>query len=164
MPILKATLLGAACPAPCRCLTERAWGLHHHRPREQKRIACGEGIGPQVRRIGAGLSDSSARPTLMGTRCASVNACSLYANTKVPALHCDQLECLIPLHARGTLALERLAGDTNGDLVSIFTKPWSEGTIGIRVSPLRLLETLAVLLPLSRTYLVRYGGVSRLIV
>jgi hypothetical protein len=39
-----------------------------------------------------------------------------------------------------------------------FTRPWSDGTIGIKLSPLELLEKLAAIVPLPRVYLVRYGG------
>ena len=36
--------------------------------------------------------------------------------------------------------------------------PWSDGTTGIRLSPLELLEKLAALVPLPHVHLVRYGG------
>jgi hypothetical protein len=36
--------------------------------------------------------------------------------------------------------------------------PWSDGTTGIRLSPLELLEKLAALIPLPHVHLVRYGG------
>ena len=55
-------------------------------------------------------------------------------------------------------ALERLAEDAHGDLVYTFTKPWSDGTTGIILSPLELLEKLAALVPLPRVHLVRYAG------
>jgi Putative transposase len=60
--------------------------------------------------------------------------------------------------ARGAVALECLAQDANGDLVYTFTHPWSDGTTGIRLSPVELLEKLAALVPLPRVHLVRYGG------
>ena len=56
------------------------------------------------------------------------------------------------------MALERLEEDAQGDLVYTFTKPWSDGTTGIKLSPLKLLEKLAALVPLPRLHLVRYGG------
>src|SRR2546428_13597153 len=46
----------------------------------------------------------------------------------------------------------------NGDLVYTFTHPWSDGTTGIRLAPLELLEKLAALVPLPHVHLVRYGG------
>src|SRR5262249_52013779 len=36
--------------------------------------------------------------------------------------------------------------------------PWSDGTTGIKLSPLELLEKLAALVPLPHVHLVRYGG------
>jgi hypothetical protein len=38
------------------------------------------------------------------------------------------------------------------------THPWLDGTTGIRLSPVELLEKLAALGPLPRVHLVRYGG------
>jgi hypothetical protein len=68
------------------------------------------------------------------------------------------LERLIRYTARGTVSLERLQEDANGDLLDTFTHPWSDGTTGIRLSPLELLEKLAALVPLLHVHLVRYGG------
>ena len=56
------------------------------------------------------------------------------------------------------MALERLAEDAHGDLVYTFTKPWSDGTTGIKLSPLELLEKLVAIVPLPRVHLVRYAG------
>ena len=106
----------------------------------QQRIAFGERAGQQVRRIGSGFGDAGETPTLTGPRCASVHGVFLYANTQVPAHRRDQLERLLRSTARGAVSLERLAQDANGDLVSTFTHPWSDGTTGIRLSPLELLE------------------------
>ena len=83
---------------------------------------------------------------------------SLHANTQIPAHRRDQLERLIRYTARGAVSLERLAQDANGDLVSTFTHPWSDGPTGMRFSPLELLEKLAALVPLPCVHLVRYGG------
>src|SRR5262245_32028078 len=124
----------------------------------QQRIAFGERAGQTVRRIGAGFGHASEVPTLTGPRCASVQGFSLHANTQVPAHRRDQLERLIRYTARGAVSLERLAQEANGDLVYTFTQPWSDGTTGIRLSPLELLEKLAALVPLPRVHLVRYGG------
>jgi putative transposase len=48
------------------------------------------------------------------------------------------LERLIRYTARGAVSLERLTQDANGDLVYTFTHPWSDGTTGIRLSPMEL--------------------------
>ncbi len=124
----------------------------------QQRIAFGERAGQKVRRIGSGFGDEGERPTLRGIRCASVHGFSLHANTQVPAHRRDQLERLIRYTARGALALERLHQEANGDLVYSFTRPWSDGTMGIKLSPLELLEKLAALVPPPRVHQVRYGG------
>ncbi len=124
----------------------------------QQRIAFGERAGQQVRRLGAGFGREGEAPTLTGPRCASVQGFSLHANTQVPAHRRDQLERLIRYTARGAVSLERLTQDANGDLVYTFTHPWSDGTTGIRLSPLELLEKLTALVPLPRVHLVRYGG------
>src|SRR3989442_4405609 len=124
----------------------------------QQRIAFGERAGQKVRRIGAGFGSEGEAPTLTGPRCASVHGFSLHANTQVPAHRRDQLERLIRYTARGAVSLERLTQDANGDLVYAFTHPWSDGTTGIRLSPLELLEKLAALVPLPHVHLVRYGG------
>jgi len=124
----------------------------------QQRLAFGERAGQQVRRLGAGFGAAGEAPTLTGPRCASVQGFSLHANTQVPAHRRDQLERLIRYTARGAVSLERLAQDANGELVYTFTHPWPDGTTGIRLSPLELLEKLAALVPLPRMHLVRYGG------
>src|SRR5262249_12525670 len=109
----------------------------------QQRLAGGERAGQPVRRIGAGFGSEGEAPRLTGPRCASVHGFSLHANTAIPAHRRDQLEQLIRSTARGAVSLERLREDANGDLVYTFTHPWSDGTMGIRLSPLELLEKLA---------------------
>src|SRR5262245_51483233 len=124
----------------------------------QHRIACGERAGQHVRRIGSGFGAEGEAPRLTGPRCASVNGFSLHANTSIPAHRRDQLEQLLRYTARGAVSLERLQEDAHGDLVYTFTHPWSDGTTGITLSPLELLEKLAALVPLPHVHLVRYGG------
>src|SRR5262247_3526801 len=124
----------------------------------QQRLAWGERAGQYVRRIGSGFGYDGEAPRLTGPRCANVHGFSLHAQTHIPAHRRDQLEQLIRYTARGAVSLERLTQDANGDLVSTFTHPWSDGTTGIRLSPMELLEKLAALVPLPRVHLVRYGG------
>ena len=120
----------------------------------QQRIAFGE----RVRRMDAGFGAEGETPTLTGPCCASLQGFSLHANTQVPAHRRDQLERLIRYTARGAVSLERLTQDANGDLVHTFTHPWSDGTTGIRLSPIELVEKLAALVLLPRVHLVRYAG------
>src|SRR5712691_12903626 len=123
-----------------------------------QRIAFGERAGQHVRRIGPGFGYEGERPALTGPRCARVHGFSLHANTEIPAHLRDQLERLIRYTGRGAVSLERLAEDAHGDLVYTFSRPWSDGTTGITLSPLEFLEKLAALVPLPRVHLVRYAG------
>jgi hypothetical protein len=56
------------------------------------------------------------------------------------------------------VSLERLDINADGDLLYTFTRPWPDGTTGIKFSPLELIEKLAALVPLPRQHQVRYGG------
>ncbi len=111
-----------------------------------------------MRRIGSGFGYEGERPELKGHRCTSVNGFSFHANTDIAAHRRDQLERLMRYSARGAVSLERLTEDANGDLVYRFTRRWSDGTTGIKLSPLELIEKLAALVPLPRAHLVRYSG------
>jgi hypothetical protein len=73
-----------------------------------------------------------------------VNGFSLHANNEIPAHRRDQLERLLRYTGRGAVSLERLTDDANGDLVYIFSRPWSDGTTGIKLSTLEFLEKLAL--------------------
>ena len=108
--------------------------------------------------VDAARALGSERPELTGPRCTSINGFSLHANTQVPAHRRDQLERLIRYTTRGAVALERLAEYANGDLLYSFTKPWPDGTTGVKLSPLELLEKLEAIVPLPRVHLVRYAG------
>lgn len=56
------------------------------------------------------------------------------------------------------MSLERLEEDASGDLLYTFPRAWSDGTIGIKLSPLELLEKRATWVPPPRVHQVRYGG------
>jgi hypothetical protein len=122
------------------------------------RIAFGERAGEKVRRIGSGCGYAGEQPALTGPRCTRVNGFSVHANTEIPAHRREQLERLMRYTARGAVSLERLAQDANGELVYRSNRPWSDGTTGIPLSPLELLEKLAAFVPLPRAHLVRDGG------
>src|SRR5215813_14935898 len=109
-------------------------------PRCSSASPLASGLDSRSGRIGSGFGAEGEAPRLTGPRCASVQGFSLHANTQVLAHRRDQLERLIRYTARGALSLERLAQDANGDLVYTFAHPWSDGTTGIRLSPLELLE------------------------
>ena len=52
----------------------------------------------------------------------------------------------------------RRGQDEGGDLLYTFTRVWSDGTMGIKLFPLELLEKLAALVPPPRVHPVRYAG------
>ena len=60
---------------------------------------------------------------------------------------------------RPPLAAERLRLLENGDVLLALERRWSDGTTHLRVSPVALLERLAVLIPRPRINLVLYHGV-----
>jgi len=124
----------------------------------KQRIAFGKRAGQKVRRIGSGCGYAGAHPALTGPRCASVGGFALHATTQIPAPRRDQLERLMRYTARGAVALARRAEDAHGDRVSTCSRPWSDGTTGMKLSPLELLEKLAAVVPLSRAHRVRYAG------
>jgi len=95
--------------------------------------------------------------TFLASFDADPDAKGLPADTQVPAHRREHLERLLRSMARGAVALERLYEDARGDLVYTCTKPWSDGTTGITLSPVALLEKLAALVPLPRVHLVRSG-------
>src|SRR5439155_17468521 len=127
----------------------------------QQRMACGERAGQRVRRIGAGFGSAGEVPTLTGPRCASVQGFSLHANTDIPAHRRDQLERLIRYTARGAVSLERLQAEATGDLVYTFTHPWSDGTTGMRLSPLELLRSSRRWSPCHTSIWCAMGAASR---
>ena len=141
-----------------RCATPPQSSPAPWRPRSSSASPLGTGPGSRSGASARALVTRARRPRLTGPRCASVHGFSLHANTAIPAHRRDQLERLIRYTARGAVSLERLQQDANGDLVYTFTHPWSDGTTGIRLSPLELLEKLAALVPLPHVHLVRYGG------
>ena len=55
-----------------------------------QRVAFGERMGQQVRRIGAGFGHEGEAPTLTGPHGASVQGFSLHAHTHIPAHRRDQ--------------------------------------------------------------------------
>jgi hypothetical protein len=109
-----------------------------------QRMALGERAGQQVRLMGSGFGYAGERSARTGSRCASASTGSVGT---LDAVH----------------GARRCGAGTSGrrcpwGLVYTFTKPWSDGTTGLTLSPLELLEKLAALVPLPCVQLVRYGG------
>ena len=134
-------------PGMIRCATTSLRSPAPWRPRSSSASPVASGLASRCAASARALALRARRPRLTGPHCASVHGFSLHANTQIPAHRRDQLERLIRYTARGAVSLERLQEDANGDLVYTFTHPWSDGTTGIRLSPLELLEKLAALGP-----------------
>jgi len=116
--------------------------------------------------------DTCQKELLLPFSCKRRGFCPSCAGRRMAQTAAHLVECVIPwvptrqwvvsvpmpLRYWMSSSKERLAEDTNGDLVYTFTTPWSDGTTGITLSPVELLEKLAALVPLPRVHLVRYGG------
>src|SRR5215831_9460379 len=96
--------------------------------------ASARALAMQARRHG---SLGCAVPVSTGFRCTPTRRCQ-----RIGEINWHSSSAIQPV------ALERLVQDTNGDLVYTCTHPRSDGTPGIRLSPLELLEKLAALVPL----------------
>ena len=128
------------------------------RPRCSSASPLGSGLASRSGASARALAARARRPRSRGPAAPACRGFPCMPTPRSPAHRRDQLERLIRYTARGAVSLERLTQDANGDLVYTFTHPWSDGTIGIRLSPLELLEKLTALVPLPRVHLGRYGG------
>jgi hypothetical protein len=80
-------------------------------------------------------------------------------------MRCGGIGIMVGLYLSGILHRHMKSGFilpiSHGDLVYTFTRPWSDGTTGITLSPLDLLEKLAALVPLPRVMWYGMGAVWR---
>jgi len=124
------------------------------------RIATGGRTGKLVRRVG---SRSLARRTRSGRRRrpmqAEAGGFDLHARVRVSRGQRGQLEKLGRYLLRPAICLERLRLRGDGLYQYDFRRPWADGTSGIVLEPLELMEKLAALIPIPRANLVRYHGV-----
>jgi hypothetical protein len=65
-----------------------------------------------------------------------------------PAHRRDQLARVMRYTARGAMALERLGEEVPGDRMDTCARRWSDGTTGITLAPVELVEKLAAIVPL----------------
>ena len=118
-------------------------------------IATGERAGQRLRRA---LKDAAA-----GVRtaplCFASKGFSLHAATRIAGTDRRGLERLCRYVARPALAAGRLRLLDSAHLSFALKTPWSDGTSHLLLSPMELLEKLAVLVPPPRLHLLRYHGV-----
>ena len=83
----------------------------------------------------------------------------LHAGVRVGRGDRRRLEQLARYLMRPALCVERLTRRSDGDYEYRFRKPWADGTEGLVLTPIELMERLAALVPIPRANLVRYHGV-----
>jgi hypothetical protein len=126
----------------------------------QGTTAAGDRAGVQTRRCGEALDHAGAGP--LPPCHASQDGFDLEAGMRVRADQRDRLERLCRYVLRPPLADERLRLLDNGDVLLALERRWSDGTTHLRLSPVEVLERLAVLIPRPRVNLVLYHGVPGL--
>jgi len=124
------------------------------------RIATGARTGKLVRRVGnrmlARRSQPAERRRPMQARSGGFD---LHARVRVPKKQRGRLEKLGRYLLRPAICLDRLRLRGDGLYQYDFRRPWADGTSGIVLEPLELMEKLAALIPIPRANLVRYHGV-----
>jgi len=124
------------------------------------RIATGARTGKLVRRVGnrilAHHGDPDARSRPMQARSGGFD---LHARVRVSKNQRRHLERLSRYLLRPALSLDRLRLRDDGLYQYDFRHPWSDGTSGIVLDPMELMEKLAALVPIPRANLIRYHGV-----
>ncbi len=124
------------------------------------RIATGARAGKLVRRVGNRiLARSEAPNTRARPMQARYGGFDLHARVRVSKKRRGHLERLARYLLRPALSLDRLRLRDDGLYQYDFRHPWSDGTSGIALDPMELMEKLAALVPIPRANLIRYHGV-----
>jgi hypothetical protein len=84
---------------------------------------------------------------------------SLHAGVATKALERDKLERICRYIARPAVSETRLSLTGQGEVIYKFKKPWSDGTIAIKLTQMEMIERLAALVPRPRVHLTRFHGV-----
>jgi len=119
------------------------------------RVAMGRRAGRRARCL-RGLPGS---PYRRPKRCAQSGWFNLHANVRIAGRDREGLERLCRYVARPPLAHGRLEERGDGPLVVRFKRPREDGTCGLLLSPLELIERIAALVPAPRAHRVHYHGV-----
>jgi len=97
----------------------------------------------------------SGRPYRLPPKCANCDGYGLHAGVVIGAKDRRGLERLCRYIARPPLAKPRLEERPDGSVRVRFKRPWSDGTEGIELSRVELVERLAALVPPPRANTVR---------
>ncbi len=93
------------------------------------------------------------------TLCADVQGFSLHAAVRCEAHERKRLERLCRYITRAALSDEGLRLNAAGQVELELKTPWRDGTTHLVMSPLRLMQRLAALVPRPRLHLIRFHGV-----
>ena len=162
--MIKRGLLGDAedeyLPAAPEVDPERQLELDLLQASASLRIATGARAGKLVRRLGnrilAHQEDPNARSRPMQARSRGFD---LHARVRVSKKQRGNLERLARYLLRPALSLDRLRLRDDGLYQYDFRHPWSDGTSGIVLDPMELMEKLAALIPIPRA--LRGAGAER---
>ncbi|MBL7669836.1 MAG: transposase [Bdellovibrionaceae bacterium] len=84
---------------------------------------------------------------------------SLHAGVATKAQEREKLEKICRYIARPALSEERLSTNVRGEIIYRLKKPWSDGTLAVKFTPMEFMERLAALISRPKIHLTRYHGV-----
>ena len=117
--------------------------------------ALGPRRGAPSRRVQGRAPETLAEP-----RChARGNGFDLHADLVIGAGQRERLERVCRYVLRAPVAADRLQRTADDEVIVSLRRPWRDGTTAIVLSPLELIERLAVLVPRPRVNLLSYHGV-----
>ena len=119
------------------------------------RVGLGARAGKAVRRV----QTLGGREVPLPPRCAGYQGYNLHANVAFKASYRSGLERLCRYVLRPPLAVGRIERRADGTVCIAFKKAWSDGTSGIELSAIELVDKLAAIVPLPRAHTVVYAGV-----
>ena len=119
------------------------------------RAALGKRAGRRAERI----RTVAGRVVQLPPRCAALDGYNLHAGVVVGGHDVEAVERLCRYICRPALAKSRIEPAPGGGVVLRFKRPWSDGTTGLRLTELELVQRLAALVPPPRANMLLYHGV-----
>jgi len=123
------------------------------------RIATGPRAGRVVRRVGARRVERAGGVRARRRMQSRSGGFDLHAGVRIGRGQRGRLERLGRYLLRPAICLDRLRLREDGLYQYDFKRAWSDGTVGIVLEPVELMEKLAALIPIPRANLIRYHGV-----
>ena len=119
------------------------------------RAALGRRAGRRAHRI----RTVAGRVVRLPPRCAALDDYNVHAGVVVGGHDEEAVERLCRYVCRPALAKSRIEEAPGGGVVLRFKRPWSDGTTGLRLTDLELVQRLAALVPPPHANMVFYHGV-----